>query len=71
MKKPSLLDVLQELTTVFEERVLDDNCAKHKMKWDEYINKILDGWNPDIGNDYLLEAYRVAIKKLKRSGRIT
>lgn len=71
-KKISQIAVLDELVTVFEERVLDENCMKNNMKWDEYIRKIIDGWNPDnFQHEYWLECYRTAIKKLKRVGKRT
>ncbi len=70
MDKIPLIDVLDELTTVFEERVLDQNCADNKMKWDEYIKKVLGGWNPDnFQHGYWLEVYRNAIGKLKKAGK--
>jgi len=71
MDEIPLIDVLNELTTVFEERVLDQNCADNKMKWDEYIKKILGGWNPDNFHPttYWLDVYRTSIGKLKKSGK--
>jgi hypothetical protein len=73
MAKIKQIDMLNELVTVFEERVLDDNCLKNNMKWDEYIKRIIGGWNPDNFHpcEYWLECYRMAIKKLKRAGKRT
>lgn len=70
MNKIPLIDILDELTTILEERVLDQNCADNKMKWDDYIKKILSGWNPDnFQHEYWLDVYRNAIQKLKKSGK--
>lgn len=72
MDKISLLDMIEALATCFEERVLDQNCADNKMQWDVYITKILNGWTPDnLLQVYWLECYRLAIKKLQKSGRKT
>jgi hypothetical protein len=73
VSNPSLLEVIEALATVFEERVLDENCAKNNMKWDIYIRKIiLEKWTPDnFSSPHWLDCYRKAIEKLKKSDKTT
>jgi hypothetical protein len=54
---------------MFEEKVLDDDCAKNSMGWEEYINRVFKGWTPDTIThlSYDIEAWRQAIKLLHRS----
>ncbi len=68
--------IYSEFCTMVEETVLDPICGHYKMDWEDFIDKIRNGWNPEVGEngmthckptDHLLNCYRTAWHSLHPS----
>ena len=62
-------EMLLELVTAYEERILDKNCGDLGWNWAPYIHKIFkEDWCPDDVNERWLEAWKEAVRKLRKAG---
>jgi len=53
--------VVKDLASTFEEKVLNQDCARRELKWAPYLTSILGGWCPTTLDCTRLDSYLQAV----------